>query len=71
MTPMESGLASEDRRNFLKLVASGGFTQAVPDSQVHALNLDWFNSLPNGRPHRRAQDRAETTGPGAALRLAA
>lgn len=29
MTPIEKGLASEERRNFLKLAASGGFTAAM------------------------------------------
>ncbi|PKQ12552.1 MAG: C4-dicarboxylate ABC transporter [Alphaproteobacteria bacterium HGW-Alphaproteobacteria-1] len=29
MTPIENGLASEERRNFLKLAASGGFTAAM------------------------------------------
>jgi TRAP-type C4-dicarboxylate transport system substrate-binding protein len=31
---------------FKDILSHVTFTQAVPDSQVYSINLEWFNSLP-------------------------
>jgi TRAP-type C4-dicarboxylate transport system substrate-binding protein len=37
---------------FGEILSHVTFTQAVPDSQVYSINLEWFNSLPCGRAGR-------------------
>jgi TRAP-type C4-dicarboxylate transport system substrate-binding protein len=57
---------------FKDILSHVTFTQAVPDSQVFSMNLEWFNGLPAdvqegiefaSRDHRAAEPRQGSRGP--------